>query len=1090
MSENKINDSSYIRDDKNITKESLPIEDKKECIIQLKKNKINNIIVQEVEKKIPKSKSKRERKKLSKSKKENAILNEEIINKETLIPPECNIVPYIPKKVCKKQKTLVIDLDETLVHSYFEKEPPYKSDISYDIEISQMKIHISTLIRPGAIQFLEDMSKLYEIVIFTASLSQYAIPLLKQIDKNKYCEHTLFREHCYSFDNNGNPGYVKDLSKLNRDLNNLIIIDNNPNCYFLNKDNGLPIKTWLNDRNDRELFIIKPYLEFMANDYITDVRPIINKVKEGKIIKYNIFDEIINDYNLKNEENKEINKDINKDINKENKNEENYSKTIDSSNIINNNNKINENSIKKSIEKNKDKENEKVIYNKNEYKLNNLIIKEDDKNNLNKKEKEKEENKINEIIEINKNNINTNNNKFIDINKEKENLKINDINIYKYKVNNSIIKKTNNIKYLNQKEKIEKNKEDKEDKNNNLSINKKNEKENILNENEDILDLFNIQHKSALFERFIQKENNNENKNDKNEIYNNNNINNNKNNINIQEEINDNNNIDININNYTNNLKDNNKKEILDNSNYNIEKKIDIKYKTIYSNRNEEIKNNNSSDKKDNNEIQTISNNYSINKKDSTIKDTILNSLDKNHKRILLKINKNKNKKLINNIRCINIFQKNAKTIGTDYVFNRHRVIKKNVNIPNNINNINNNIHLNTYKNGIFDEYELKPKGNIKFNSNEKNRENRLFTNETKNCVPIKLLNDKNDKKDNNNNIKKEYNIDSFIDKFTLKLKLKKNKENISVNKLINKVNNKYKNFNELNNRIKDNKDNKNNKNIMKRKLRIDKNKHSHYNFGICLSEYNLDDKNNNSFNANSNKESIKTNSITKDSSIKSKSKNSNDNNNFCKSKTMYNLSNKEEINQRKNSTKTVKKNSYSFIKKKYETDLYLKLEKPKSSNNNYIEKIKENNFKNITEFDNIIFSKRIKSNKKELKFNDKNNYNNTDNNKINIKNLDINTRKNLKLKLPLSKRINLYSGLENDFYNKDKIIAFMKKVSQKSKNKNDKDKNKNNIVNLQGLEQIKRLNFFKEKKRQGLSLGNVSKPPTIKIRPSYSSIE
>ena len=46
-----------------------------------------------------------------------------------------------------------------------------------NIEIAGIKMHIYTLIRPGTSQFLEKLSNIYEIVIFTASLSQYAIPL-------------------------------------------------------------------------------------------------------------------------------------------------------------------------------------------------------------------------------------------------------------------------------------------------------------------------------------------------------------------------------------------------------------------------------------------------------------------------------------------------------------------------------------------------------------------------------------------------------------------------------------------------------------------------------------------------------------------------------------------------------------------------------------------------------------------------------------------------------------------------------------------------------------------------------------------------
>ena len=162
----------------NKEKEDNKIEKNKDTKINIKEKGINNLISQEKISKLLMNKEQREKSRRKSSKKKKRILDERIIKKETLIPPECTQVPFIPEKINNKQKTLVIDLDETLVHSYFEKEPPYKPDISYDIEIAGITIHISTLIRPGTYQFLEKLSNIYEIVIFTASLSQYAIPLL------------------------------------------------------------------------------------------------------------------------------------------------------------------------------------------------------------------------------------------------------------------------------------------------------------------------------------------------------------------------------------------------------------------------------------------------------------------------------------------------------------------------------------------------------------------------------------------------------------------------------------------------------------------------------------------------------------------------------------------------------------------------------------------------------------------------------------------------------------------------------------------------------------------------------------------------
>ena len=129
---------------------------------------------------------------------------------------------YLPSKTNSK-KTLVLDLDETLVHSQFV---PFsiKSDLILKIELENQIRDIHVLIRPGVYKFLKKMSQLYEIVIFTASLSKYAEPLLDIIDKNHNCSCRLFREHCSII----GITYIKDLKKLGRDLKDIIIIDNSP----------------------------------------------------------------------------------------------------------------------------------------------------------------------------------------------------------------------------------------------------------------------------------------------------------------------------------------------------------------------------------------------------------------------------------------------------------------------------------------------------------------------------------------------------------------------------------------------------------------------------------------------------------------------------------------------------------------------------------------------------------------------------------------------------------------------------------------------------------------------------------------------
>ena len=320
--------------------------------------------------------------------------SKKLSNNPIITEPSCKLEKFLPSKTSKKHKTLVIDLDETLVHSFFDVNPPRKAEISFEILLENKNTQIYTLIRPGAIEFIEKMSEFFEIVIFTASLSIYALPIINFLDKNKKCEFKLFREHCCKINN----GFVKDLKRLSRDLNNLIILDNNPNCYFLNKENAFPIKSWIDDKNDKELYKIIPYLKFLSNENIEDIRPILTMVKKDNKINYYKFNKIMEKYqkrqlivkdNINIIENKE-NKETNKIIKEENKiNENDYKTKLNINNFGNririplmlekndnkNNNiinsiKIEENEEKKNWENNQNNKNDNICLDNNSIKLN------------------------------------------------------------------------------------------------------------------------------------------------------------------------------------------------------------------------------------------------------------------------------------------------------------------------------------------------------------------------------------------------------------------------------------------------------------------------------------------------------------------------------------------------------------------------------------------------------------------------------------------------------------------------------------------------------------------------------------------------
>ena len=94
-----------------------------------------------------------------------------------------------------------------------------------DIEGRVHNIFIN--VRPGCCEFINEVAKYYEVVIFTASLSKYAIPLMDILDQQKVAPQRLFREHCSYF----NGMYVKDMQRVGRPLEDTLIIDTSPNSY-------------------------------------------------------------------------------------------------------------------------------------------------------------------------------------------------------------------------------------------------------------------------------------------------------------------------------------------------------------------------------------------------------------------------------------------------------------------------------------------------------------------------------------------------------------------------------------------------------------------------------------------------------------------------------------------------------------------------------------------------------------------------------------------------------------------------------------------------------------------------------------------
>ncbi|KAI5785890.1 HAD-like domain-containing protein [Geopyxis carbonaria] len=168
------------------------------------------------------------------------------------------------------KKCLVLDLDETLVHSSFKLL--HQADFTIPVEIEGTFHNVYVIKRPGVDQFMKRVGELYEVVVFTASVSKYGDPLLDQLDIHHVVHHRLFRESCFNHQGN----YVKDLSQLGRDLKDTIIIDNSPTSYIFHPQHAVPISSWFSDAHDNELLDLIPVLEDLATQDVKDVSLVLD----------------------------------------------------------------------------------------------------------------------------------------------------------------------------------------------------------------------------------------------------------------------------------------------------------------------------------------------------------------------------------------------------------------------------------------------------------------------------------------------------------------------------------------------------------------------------------------------------------------------------------------------------------------------------------------------------------------------------------------------------------------------------------------------------------------------------------------------
>ena len=159
-------------------------------------------------------------------------------------------IPYI-KIASKKKYTLILDLNKTLAY--------------YNNEEEKKKIKL----RDGLFSFLSMIKTYYELISFSNEPKNITEAIIKEIEtEKKYFDYYLNRENCILFENN----LVKDISLIGRDISKIIIIDDEENCFKLNKENGIKIADYNGNSNDNILFELKKILILIYKKNYDDIR--------------------------------------------------------------------------------------------------------------------------------------------------------------------------------------------------------------------------------------------------------------------------------------------------------------------------------------------------------------------------------------------------------------------------------------------------------------------------------------------------------------------------------------------------------------------------------------------------------------------------------------------------------------------------------------------------------------------------------------------------------------------------------------------------------------------------------------------------
>ncbi len=218
----------------------------------------------------------------------NSMIN--IKSKNHLNLKEKKLESFKHKKNDIEKKLLILELDETLIHTSFVQIPNCDYDFNFNINFLERPVTVFVYKRPYVNEFLYQMSKYYNIIIYSSNIKEYSNPLIDKLDEENVIYKRIYKDKTIE---------LSDLTKFIYDYGkNIIIISNNSVPSFINDSNNntLPINSWNFNKSDDELIKLKSFLEFLSS--VNDVRDYIKGIAVKNVIDYERIENLMNTIRL------------------------------------------------------------------------------------------------------------------------------------------------------------------------------------------------------------------------------------------------------------------------------------------------------------------------------------------------------------------------------------------------------------------------------------------------------------------------------------------------------------------------------------------------------------------------------------------------------------------------------------------------------------------------------------------------------------------------------------------------------------------------------------------------------------------------